>query len=148
MGNNRPTQQFIKGQTILLEGAPGDRSFLILSGEVVICKKSEQGDLVPIAKLGAGEMFGEMYLFDAGKSRTASAIALTSDVNLEVIFQDELQSMLGNLHPAVNRIFQGLSMRLQKISGKYVQAASQKSFSQLPDGTLKPGGSYIHKPME
>lgn len=145
---NRPTQQFIKGQTILQEGTLGDRTFRILSGEVIICKKNDRGDLVPIAKLGTGEMFGEMYLFDDSRTRTASAIALTGDVNLEVIFQDELQGMLGNLHPAVNRIFQGLSMRLQRISGKYVQAATQKAFSQLPDGRLKSSDSYIHRPME
>ena len=144
--SNRPTQHFIKGQTILQEGSPGDRTFRILAGEVIICKKNDGGELVPIAKLGAGEMFGEMYLFENSAKRTASAIALTSEVNVEVIFQEEMRRMLDNLHPTLNSIFQGISARLQQTSGKYAQAVRQKSFAKLPDGSMKPIGTYIHKP--
>lgn len=145
---NRPTQQFIKGQTILLEGTPGDRTFRILAGEVIICKKGENGEQVPIAKLGAGEMFGEMYLFDHGLARTATAIALSNDVSVEVFAQEEVKGMLSGLHPSINRIFEGLSLRLQKISGKYVQTVSKKTVAQPPETPIKPADSYIHRPLE
>lgn len=143
--SSRPTQQFVKGQTILQEGAQGDRTYRILAGEVVIYKKNSHGNLVPIAKLGAGEIFGEMYLFDGTKTRSASAVAVSPDVTLEIYFQDELQEMLSRLSPHTLGIFEGLSLRLQKTSGKYADMVPAQAFSQLPDGTVKPSGSFIRR---
>ncbi len=143
--SSRPTQQFVKGQTILQEGTQGDRTYRILAGEVVIYKKNSHGNLVPIAKLGAGEIFGEMYLFDGAKTRSASAVAISADVTLEIYFQDEIQQMLDRLSPNTLSIFEGLSLRLRKTSGKFVDMAPGQSFSQLPDGTLKQSGSFIRR---
>jgi len=145
---NRVTRQFTKGQTILLEGTPGDSTFRILSGEVIVCKKSDAGEQVPIAKLGEGEMFGEMYLFNTNLNRTASVIALSSDVDLEVLPQDEVRAMMTGLHPAINRIFEGLCMRLQKVSTKYVQTvAAQKAQTRTASGpTAADSNTYIHRP--
>jgi CRP-like cAMP-binding protein len=146
----RSTQQFTRGQTILLEGTPGDRTFRILSGEVVICKKSSSGEQIPLAKLGTGEMFGEMYLFNQELNRTASAIALSTEVNLEVLPQDELHSMMKGLHPAINRIFEGLSLRLNRVTGKYVQTVSaQKAQKQgkAPGSEAQDTNTYIHRPV-
>jgi CRP/FNR family transcriptional regulator, cyclic AMP receptor protein len=144
----RSTQQFSRGQTILLEGTPGDRTFRILSGEVVICKKSSSGKQVPLAKLGAGEMFGEMYLFSQDLSRTASAIALSSEVNLEVVPHDEVRTMMKGLHPAINRIFEGLSIRLHRVTAKYVQTVSARE-AQRQVGVgheAVDSNTYIHRP--
>lgn len=142
---SRPTQHFVKGQTILMEGSEGDRTYRIVTGEVVICKKNQTGNLVPIAKLGPGEIFGEMYLFDGSKTRTASAIAVSSEVLLEIIFQDELVSMLNRLSTSAAAIFEGLSARLQKTSDRFVEMAPAKPIAQLPDGTLKKAGDFIRK---
>lgn len=142
---SRPTQHFVKGQTILLEGSEGDRTYRIITGEVVICKRNPAGNLVPIAKLGPGEIFGEMYLFEEAKTRTASVIALSTDVNVEVIFQDELQGMLNKLSASALTIFEGLSRRLQNTSASYVKLAPAKPISQLPDGTLRHSDGFIRK---
>jgi CRP/FNR family transcriptional regulator len=141
----RPTQHFIKGQTILMEGTTGDRTYRIITGEVVICKRNPEGNLVPIAKLGPGEIFGEMYLFEEAKTRTASAIATSTDVNLEIIFEDELQGMLNRLSASTLSIFEGLSRRLQNTSSSYVKLAPAKPISQLPDGTLRHSDGFIRK---
>lgn len=130
----------------MLEGTPGDCTFRILSGEVIICKKNDLGQQVPIAKLGEGEMFGEMYLFDRALNRTASAIALSSDVSLEVLPQDEVRTMMGSLHPAVNRIFEGLSIRLQKVSGKYVHTVTAQKAQAQPSDMKINTNTYIHRP--
>jgi CRP/FNR family transcriptional regulator, cyclic AMP receptor protein len=141
----RPTQHFVKGQTILLEGSEGDRTYRIITGEVLICKKNHNGNLVPIAKLGPGEIFGEMYLFEGSKTRTASAIAVSTEVMLEVIFQEELVSMLNRISTSAISIFEALSKRLQKTSDNYVEMAPAKPISQLPDGTLTKTGGFIRK---
>lgn len=148
---SRPLQQFIKGQTILQEGSPGDRSYRILSGEVLVCRRNQLESLIPIAKLGIGEIFGEMYLFEENSTRTATVIAASGEVLVETYFREDLQSMLNTLSQSTHDIFSGLSLRLRKTSGKYVEQVTAKQIAELPDGTVKPAaqksGSFIrHNP--
>lgn len=62
------------GEAIFREGDHGHEMFVVLSGEVEICKQSEQCENHAIARLGAGEMFGEMALVGDGR-RSATALA-------------------------------------------------------------------------
>lgn len=141
----RPTQQFIKGQTIVLEGAPGDRTFRIVSGEVLVCKQGKGTDLIPIAKLGIGEIFGEMYLFDGRLARTATVIAASPDVRLEIYYQEEMQSLLKNINPTLASILQGFSQRLRMTSTTCSELLYEKGMAKLPDGTVRQGGSFIRR---
>ena len=61
------------GTEIFREGGPGDRLFVVLSGQVQIQKHVKEQDTV-LAILKAGEVFGEMALFD-GLPRSATARA-------------------------------------------------------------------------
>jgi CRP/FNR family cyclic AMP-dependent transcriptional regulator len=143
---NRPSKQYQRGQTILLEGEPGDCSYRILSGEVVICKQSVDGAQVPIARLREGEMFGEMYLFEQAMSRTASAIAFSAEVTVEVLGRDEMQNWLSQLSPRIQSIVQGMSKRLQKISGKYTHTLTlQKAKKAAAQGPDTSSDTYIHR---
>ncbi len=146
--SQRPTQQFVKGQTILLEGTPGDRAFRILSGEVAICRRNEEGALMPVAKLGPGEMFGEMYYFSPDQKRTASAIALSPTVYLEILFDEDLQDLMKQLPPDLGGMVKGLCQRLQKTSTRYITVAPNRNGTQLPDGTMKSTSTFIHRPIE
>ena len=141
---NRLTQHYTRGQTIILEGDVGDSTFRILSGEVIICKKSEKGDQVPLAKLSQGEVFGEMYLFEQDLTRTATAIALSGEVTLEVLQQEEMRTMMSPVHPAISRICEGMSLRLNKISHKYVHLLTAQKMGD--EQALGDKNSYIHRP--
>jgi CRP-like cAMP-binding protein len=130
---------------ILEEGAPGDRSFKILSGEVIICKKSGTGHLVPIAKLGTGEIFGEMYLFDAENLRTASAIAVSSEVTVEVFHQQDLNGLFASVGPSTIHLFEGLTKRLKRTSSSYAEMMEPKQPATLPDGTVRESSAFIKR---
>jgi CRP/FNR family cyclic AMP-dependent transcriptional regulator len=135
---SRPILQFVKGQTIIKEGGAGDRSFKILQGEVVICKNNGSGGLVPITKLGQGEIFGEMYLFDLENERSATVIAVSSEVTVEVYSQAELLQMLEALSDSSQLIFEGLSQRLKKTSHSYVALTEhQKTSVPLPNAPIQ-----------
>lgn len=123
----RPIRQFRKGQTIIREGSIGDCSFKILQGEVVICKQNPHGNLIPMAKLGPGELFGEMYLFEENATRTASAIAISDDVSVEIYSENEMSQMMTTLSLSTRDIFQGLSQRLKRISNNYAQMTKASS---------------------
>jgi putative ABC transport system ATP-binding protein len=62
-------RQFLQGETIIQEGDVGEELFLISDGEVQIERKGRE-----VARLGAGEFFGELALM-SGKPRNATVTA-------------------------------------------------------------------------
>ncbi|MBZ0118366.1 MAG: cyclic nucleotide-binding domain-containing protein, partial [Sandaracinaceae bacterium] len=62
------------GVGIVQEGARGQGLYLLLSGEVAV-QKAEEGSRVELARLGPGEVFGEMSLLD-NRPASASVVAL------------------------------------------------------------------------
>jgi small-conductance mechanosensitive channel len=82
---------FGKGETILRHGTAGDSMFVVHSGMV-----SVRVDEAEIARLGEGDVFGEMALL-TGENRAADVVALTDVVVIEIT-KDALQPVLRD-HP-------------------------------------------------
>jgi CRP/FNR family cyclic AMP-dependent transcriptional regulator len=141
----RATQTFTKGQPIVTEGMSGDRTFLILSGEALVCKYNRQGELVPLAKLGPGDIFGEMYLFEPDRARSASVIATSAEITVEIYFQDEMHEIVRRMDPTVSSLLQGLNQRVRKTSECLVQSHSEPAKKTMTDklryGALKATGA-------
>jgi len=77
-GISRDTRLFSAGTILFEEGEPGQTFFLIKKGTVLVYR-SEHGVDIDLARLGPGELFGEMAL--AGKMpRNASARCITDCV--------------------------------------------------------------------
>ena len=73
------------GNTVIAEGEPGTSFFVLASGEVRVTKKRvgpDGGDLVELAKLHEGAIFGEMALVSAAP-RSATVTALRDSDLLE-----------------------------------------------------------------
>jgi CRP/FNR family cyclic AMP-dependent transcriptional regulator len=68
-------RRFRRGEVIFHVGDPGDALFVLVAGAVKISLPAETGDEAILARLGAGEMFGELALLD-GAPRSATATAL------------------------------------------------------------------------
>src|SRR5262252_6970132 len=47
------------GATLINEGDHGDTAYLVLSGRLTVFRKGEDGDVVTMASLGPGDLFGE-----------------------------------------------------------------------------------------
>ena len=65
------------------EGQKGGNLFILVDGVVSVNKASTNGETIHIAKLGVGDVFGEMSLM-TGEPRSSSVKALTSTVVLEI----------------------------------------------------------------
>jgi CRP-like cAMP-binding protein len=97
-GRAQQRWSFEAQKAIFFEGQSGDAAYLIESGEVAIVKNAPPGSAskhVPIARLKAGDVFGEMALID-GRNRSASAIAIGKVVVLAIEtsdFQRELDGV-------------------------------------------------------
>ncbi|HEY9685878.1 MAG TPA: cyclic nucleotide-binding domain-containing protein [Coleofasciculaceae cyanobacterium] len=129
-------QHFNKGEVIIPEGSPGDRSFKIISGNVLICKKNNQGKMIPIARLGPSEIFGEMYLFEQSGVRSATAIA-ANDVKVEVFFKDQIQDEISQAAPEVRQMLSAFHHRLRNTTGNFASLFKEKVIVELPDGTMR-----------
>jgi len=67
------------GEVVFEEGSPGDRCFVIYSGAVKVSRGLDDGRRVTLARLGPGEMFGELALFE-GDRRSATVQAAEETV--------------------------------------------------------------------
>jgi putative peptide zinc metalloprotease protein len=98
-------EQFVAGETVIRQGDPGDKFYVIESGELGAYTESN-GTAVEIERLLAGDYFGETALiFD--RPRNASVVTLT-DASLFSLHRDDFVSMLGN--------FQNMKQLLERTS--------------------------------
>lgn len=98
----------IDADTLLFtEGEPGDRFYVVVRGAVELV--SGNGAAEPLAKLGAGQAFGEMALLDDAPRDTTARVAessyligITREAFLETVGGDSLASrLLRNLSKAL-----------------------------------------------
>jgi CRP/FNR family transcriptional regulator, anaerobic regulatory protein len=108
-------KQYKPDEIIIAEGTYGTQTYLIREGRVMICKETGAKGRIPIAILTAGEVFGEMYLFDDTGFRTASVVA-QSDVTVEIIPKDEMEKLLASTPQIVVSMIKTLSARLAQTS--------------------------------
>src|SRR5712691_6808871 len=135
-------------QLIFARGSPGRSMMAVLRGSIRISTTSINGREVVLAILNAGEIFGEMALFDGGE-RTADAIAI-NDCNLLVVDQRDFIPFLksrGDLCIAFLRL---LSQRLrrtdelvetalfERLDGRLARALVQLASDSGSDKGVKP----------
>jgi putative peptide zinc metalloprotease protein len=108
------------GETVVAQGDPGDRFYLIESGEVAIRLRLPGGQEVEQARRGAGEYFGEIALL-MDVPRTASVVAVRPTRLLALgaaDFQELVRDSL-SLRRGLERLGSGsLLQNAQLISGK------------------------------
>ena len=69
------TRELRRGDVLFREDDPGTELFLVTAGRIAIANKSFDGRESVVALMEAGDVFGEMSLFD-GQGRSAEARAL------------------------------------------------------------------------
>ena len=113
-------EKFNPGEVIFKEGEPGDKFYIILKGEVEIYKEISEGREEVLAKLKAGDYFGEMSLID-NAPRSASARAVGEVVALTISKPDFeiLLKASDSLSAKIYKFFvQTLSKRLRDANDK------------------------------
>jgi CRP/FNR family transcriptional regulator, cyclic AMP receptor protein len=100
-----------EGKVLCQEGKTGHEFFLILDGEAAVKKGKKT-----VAKLGAGQYFGEMSLLDSGpRSATVEA---SSDMEVLVIGQREFAGMLEQLPGVARKLLSAMAARLRDADAK------------------------------
>ena len=92
-----------EGSVVISEGEPGSAMYVIVSGEVKVYTRSSGGDgnSVYLAKLGAGDFFGEVSVL-TGKPRTAT-ITASQPTELLRLDKEKLDNALST-YPGIRKV--------------------------------------------
>lgn len=134
------TVSFRAGETILVEGEPGDSAFLIVSGSVEVTI-GEGASAKSLGLLGEGDVFGEMSLIDPGpRSATVTATSDTECVlttYAEFIHETETNpARASEFTKTLVRRLRNLNQRLLRMSpetGQRIQQYLQVIISGLDE---------------
>jgi len=89
-------REFAAGEKVFSLGEPGDSLYIVGTGSVELFVKDNTGTKIVLTVCDAGEVFGELSLFDGG-ARTANAVCL-EPATLLVLDRDDLLKFLRR-HP-------------------------------------------------
>lgn len=103
--------RFETGEMLFARGEPGDRLFIIVSGQVRLSLVSEDGRELSVRIAGGGELLGELSTLD-GAERSADAVALKPVSALALARRDILRLMAA-MPDLVQRIIVFLCRRLR-----------------------------------
>ena len=116
VGNLLHARSYLADEVIFDEGEVGQALYLILDGEVMICRQG-QPDGGYLARLGRGEFFGELGLLD-DSVRTAQVRA-TSDCRLAVLFREDFAGLMDShlriAHKIGRQLLRHLGNRLREV---------------------------------
>jgi CRP/FNR family transcriptional regulator, cyclic AMP receptor protein len=117
---------FKSREPIFHVGAPGQSMLVILKGFVRVSLPGPKGKVVILADLGAGELIGEVALFD-GKERSADATALTN-CTVAVLERRDVVAFLEKRPDTCLKLMELMCARLRKSDERMAEIA----FCELP----------------
>src|SRR5262249_52812679 len=83
---------FAPGETIIAEGDPADRFYVIMSGEIAISRRSPEGDEIALDTLGPGQFFGEVGIL--AETRRTATVRAVGEVDLLAMSWQGVQEAL------------------------------------------------------
>lgn len=95
------------GKVLTVEGKPGHEFFLIVDGTATVERNGRS-----IAKLGAGDYFGELSLLDRGP-RSATVVADT-EMTLLVLGQREFSGVLDEVPGLAHKLLAAMAGKLRE----------------------------------
>jgi len=117
-------QRFLRvydpAQVIFREGDPGDVMFVVQNGEVEI-HRDVTSQSEPLARLSAGEIFGEMALVDQSP-RSATAVASSRGAKVLAIDSAHFVYLVGQQPAFALVVLEVMASRLRSINQRWETA--------------------------
>jgi len=111
-----------KDSVIIREGDVGSQAFLVQSGSVRVFVTGDENKEIELAKLGVGQIFGEMALIHDGP-RMASVVAM-EDCNLIVISRQQFMDKLESTDPTIRAVVHMLTLRMMEANNTLINKKS------------------------
>ncbi|NUR11821.1 MAG: cyclic nucleotide-binding domain-containing protein, partial [Bradyrhizobium sp.] len=116
-------RRFGAGAIVVAEGEPGRSMFIVKSGRLVVSKRADSGNAVPISVLEAGDFFGEMTLIEM-QSRSATVVAESPTVLYELTAQKLYACYKADIHAYVivlQNVNRELCRRLRRADDRFTR---------------------------
>ena len=104
------------GEIVINEGEAGETMFLIIKGEVSVIKTQEKGREMELDRIGAGDYFGEMAIFE--DTLRSASIRTEKNSHLLVLHKLEFSEIVREYPHIALQICKKLSGRLRKLDNK------------------------------
>jgi CRP/FNR family cyclic AMP-dependent transcriptional regulator len=115
-----------RGEVIFMEGDEGDTTYLLMSGAILLTCEHQDGRVVAIAELRAGDMFGELAMF-RGETRSATAEAIEPTEAVALLAPD-VQRLI-RLNPDIaSKLLKALAERVSRTTERLLR----QSFQTVP----------------
>jgi ABC-type multidrug transport system ATPase subunit len=88
------TVRFEAGATVLQEGAPGGKFYIITQGKAEVVLRQLDGADVIVARLGEGQYFGEIELVRGGKNAAMVRASEHAPLEVVVLEQEAMRALL------------------------------------------------------
>ncbi|MEN9797748.1 MAG: hypothetical protein RL653_1444, partial [Pseudomonadota bacterium] len=75
-------RRYPAGATLVAQGAPGDRFFALVEGRARVEREEESGRVRLLARLSAGDAFGELALLSGGEGRRTATVRAETEVTV------------------------------------------------------------------
>jgi CRP/FNR family transcriptional regulator, cyclic AMP receptor protein len=123
-----------RGEVVFREGDDGDTTYLLRSGAVLLTREHQDGRVVAIAELRAGEMFGELAMFRSEpRSATAEAIEPTEAVAL---LAPDVQRLIRQNPDIAAKLLRALAERVSKTTERLLQQSFQTVAGRVASALL------------
>jgi CRP/FNR family transcriptional regulator len=123
-----------RGEMIFREGDDGDTTYLLMSGAVLLTREHQDGRVVAIAELRAGDMFGELAMFRGEKrSATAEAIEPTEAVAL---LAPDVQRLIKQNPDIAGKLLKALAERVSRTTERLLQQSFQTVSGRVASALL------------
>jgi putative ABC transport system ATP-binding protein len=97
-------RRFVRGETVIREGEPGEEFFLISDGEVEVIRAEHE-----VAHLGPGDFFGEVALI-SGEPRNATVVAV-NELDTYVLGKADFETALAASQSFRDQLYRVYFMR-------------------------------------
>jgi CRP-like cAMP-binding protein len=132
---------FEVGATVVAEGEPGRSMYIVHSGELVVSKLGESGCVIPMARLGPGDFFGEMTLIEV-QNRSATVVAESPTELYELTARNLYTYYKADVHAyamVLQNINRELCRRLRRADNRIAELADA-SRDSMTQSRVRPVG--------
>ena len=137
---------FKTNEYICYEGQLGEEMYIVLSGVVGVYITSILGTQIEVAKISAGDFFGEMAVFDS-LPRSASCVALEDVVCVE-IGQDNIERLVAECPEITVQILKNMSSRIRKLDNSVFKSDKLLKNWSIPNFAVPSEYCYSHETAE
>lgn len=114
-----------EGEIVIREGDSGETMYLIIEGEVSVLKKPSEGPEIELDRIGSGDYFGEMALFEDVKR--SATIRTREPSRVLVLHKKEFEEIVREYPLIALHICKILSGRIRKLHEKIKESSALES---------------------